>query len=192
MDTPTPDGVETAVDVDVIGVGNLVPADYPAPDALATPTDLKSSEVRDVVGAVNPLIAGAIALYLKTKNYHWHVSGPHFRDYHRLFDEQAEQLLASVDVLAERVRKLGGTTIRGVGHVRGLQAIEDDDEQFVPAGEMLQRLLDDNRLIAARQRAAIAICEANRDSVTGNVLQDLLDVTERRVWFLFAAGRDAE
>ena len=192
MNTPTPAGAGIATDVDVVGVGNLVPADYPAPDALATPTVLKSSEVRDVVGTVNPLIADALALYLKTKNFHWHVSGPHFRDYHLLFDEQVEQLLASVDVLAERVRKLGGTTIRGVGHVSGLQAIEDDDEQVVPAGEMLQRLLDDNRLIAARQRAAIAICDANRDSVTANLLQDLLDVTERRVWFLFAAGRDAE
>jgi len=189
MNTPTPAGAGIATDVDVVGVGNLVPADYPAPDALATPTDLTSSEVRDVVGAVNPLIAGAIALYLKTKNYHWHVSGPHFRDYHRLFDEQAEQLLASVDVLAERVRKLGGTTIRSVGHVSGLQAIAADDEQVVPAAEMLRRLLDDNRLIAARQRAAIAVCDANRDSVTANVLQEQLDGTERRIWFLFETGQ---
>src|SRR5688572_19792586 len=128
---------------------------------------------------------------MKTKNFHWHVSGPHFRDYHLLFDEQAEQILASVDVLAERVRKLGGTTIRSVGHVSGLQAISDDDQEFVPADEMLARLLDDNRLIAARQRAAIAVCEADRDSVTANVLQEVLDGTERRIWFLFEAGQDA-
>jgi starvation-inducible DNA-binding protein len=162
----------------------------PTTTPLSIPTDLLPAEVHAVVGAINPLIADAIALYLKTKSYHWHLAGPHFRDYHLLFDEQAGQLLASVDPLAERVRKLGGTTIRSIGHVAALQAIPDDDEAMVPATEMLRRLLEDNRHLAARQRAAIAVCDANRDSATSNLLQGILDETERRIWFLFEASRE--
>jgi starvation-inducible DNA-binding protein len=160
-----------------------------APAQLATPSDLSSEEVQAVVDAVNPLIADAFALYVKTKSFHWHVSGPHFRDYHLLFDEQAEGILASLDVLAERVRRIGGTTIRSISHIGELQAIEDDNDEFVSADQMLQRLIDDNRGVAERQRAAIEVCDDNRDTPTGNILQELLDQTEKRIWFLFEAAQ---
>ncbi len=152
---------------------------------LATPTDLKPESVRAVTETVNPLIADAFALYVKTKNFHWHLSGPRFRDYHLLFDEQAATILESIDVLAERVRKLGGTTIRSIGHISELQTITDDKDDFVPPGEMIRRLLADNRHIAEQQRAAIGVCDSHEDTPTGNILQEILDETERRIWFLF-------
>jgi starvation-inducible DNA-binding protein len=155
----------------------------PAP--LATPTDLSPEAVRAVSEAVNPLVADALALYVKTKNFHWHLAGPHFRDYHKLFDEHAEVILESVDILAERVRKLGGTTIRSIGHIGRLKTIADDDDEFVPTDEMIKRLLEDNRRTAEHQRAAIEVCEEHEDSPTGNILQEILDQTERRIWFLF-------
>jgi starvation-inducible DNA-binding protein len=155
-----------------------------APRPIATPTDLKPEEVQAVVEAVNPLIADSLALYIKTKNFHWHLSGSHFRDYHLLFDEQAETLLASIDPLAERIRKIGGTTIRSISHIGQLQTIQDDNEDYVPPMEMAQRLLNDNRQMAEAQRAAIEICDQNRDTPTGNLLQEVLDETERRIWFL--------
>jgi starvation-inducible DNA-binding protein len=158
---------------------------YPAPPQLATPTDLKPQAVQAVTEAVNPLIADAFALYTKTKNFHWHLAGSHFRDFHLLFDEQAEAILESIDVLAERVRRIGGTTIRSISHVSQLQTIDDDNEPFVPAGEMVRRLLADNRHIAEQQRAAIELCDKQGDTPTGNVLQEILDQTERRIWFLF-------
>jgi starvation-inducible DNA-binding protein len=158
---------------------------YPAPKQLATPTDLKPEEVRAVVEAVNPLIADAFALFTKTKNFHWHVASSHYRDYHLLLDEQAASILESVDPLAERVRRIGGTTIRSVTHIAQLQTIVDDNNDFVPAEKMIQELIRDNRHIAERQRAAIRICEENRDSPTSNLLQDILDQTERRIWFLY-------
>jgi starvation-inducible DNA-binding protein len=158
---------------------------FPAPKPLATPTDLTADEVRAVVTAVNPLVADAFALYTKTKNFHWHLSGSHFRDFHLLFDEQADQIFESIDTLAERVRRVGGTTIRSISHVSQLQTIADDNEDFVPAGEMVRRLFQDNQHIAELQRAAIAVCDKNRDSVTANLLQDILNQTERRKWFLF-------
>jgi starvation-inducible DNA-binding protein len=154
-------------------------------DPLATPTDLRDREVSAVAAAVNPLIADAFALYVKTKNFHWHLSGVHFRDLHLLFDEQADTILDSIDPLAERVRKLGGTTIRSIGDISRQQTIPDDNDEFVPPQAMVQRLLADNRHIAERQRAAIAVCDEHRDTPTGNLLQDLLDQTERRIWFLF-------
>jgi len=157
---------------------------HAAPRALATPTDLSASEVRSVCEAVNPLIADAFALYVKTKNFHWHVSGPHFRDYHLLFDEQAEALLESIDSLAERLRKIGGSTIRSIRHIGRLQTVGDDEDELVPPLEMIRRLLGDNRRMAERQRAAIEACDKNRDTPTGNLLQEVLDHTERRVWFL--------
>ena len=160
------------------------------PGPLATPTDLGSDEVRAVVEAVNPLVADSLALYVKTKNFHWHVSGPHFRDYHLLFDEQAEALLESVDLLAERLRKIGGGTIRSIGHIASLQTIGDDEDEFVPPLEMVRRLLEDNRAMAERQRAAIEVCDKNRDTPTGNLLQEVLDQTERRTWFLFEIAQD--
>jgi starvation-inducible DNA-binding protein len=158
---------------------------FPAPRALATPTDLDSDDVQAVTEAVNPLIADAFALYLKTKNFHWHLSGPHFRDFHLLFDEQAEDIFESIDVLAERVRKIGGTTIRSITHITQLQTIQDDNDESVSAWDMVRRLMEDNRHIAEQQRAAIAACDRHGDSPTGNILQDILDHTERRTWFLF-------
>ena len=157
---------------------------FPAPSPLATPTDLRPEEAKAVVEAVNPLIADSLALFVKVKNFHWHVSGPHFRDYHLLFDEQAEAIMGSVDELAERVRRIGGTTIRSVSHISELQTIEDDNEEFVPWDRMIHRLLDDNRQIAEAQRAAIEVCEDNRDTPTANLLQDILNETEKRIWFL--------
>src|SRR5437016_11881397 len=152
---------------------------------LATVTDLNQIEQRAVTEAVNPLIADAFALYVKTKNFHWHLYGSHFRDYHLLFDEHAEAILESIDVMAERVRRVGGTTIRSIGHVGQLQTIQDDDENLVPSGEMVRRLMEDNAHIAKMIRNAIAVCDANRDSPTSNNLQEILDETERRKWFLF-------
>lgn len=161
----------------------------PAPRQLATPTDLQPEEVQAVCDAVNPLIADAFALYVKTKNFHWHVAGSHFRDYHLLFDEQASSILGSVDTLGERLRRIGGTTIRSISHIGRLQTIEDDDDEFVPAEEMIQRLIEDNRRIAELQRAAIEVCDAHRDTPTGNLLQEVLDETEKRIWFLHAVSQ---
>lgn len=158
---------------------------YPAPQQLATPTDLSAQEVQAITEAINPLIADAFALYVKTKNFHWHLAGSHFREYHKLFDQQARTIFDSIDPLAERVRKLGGTTIRSITHISQLQSIPDDNDGFVPPGEMVRRLMQDNLNIAKKQRAAIEVCEKNRDSVTANILQEILDQTERRKWFLF-------
>jgi starvation-inducible DNA-binding protein len=157
----------------------------PVPSQLATPTDLAPDAVQAIAEAVNRLVADAVALWVKTKNYHWHLAGPHFRDYHLLFDEQAESILASVDLLAERVRKIGGTTIRSISQIGQLQRVADDNETFRPAELMVQHLLADNRQIAEMQRAAIDLCEEQRDTPTANLLQELLDQTERRIWFLF-------
>ncbi len=158
---------------------------FPAPPALATPTDLSSQAVQAVTEAVNPLTADAFALYTKTKNFHWHLSGPRFRDLHLLFDEQAEAIFASIDALAERIRKIGGTTIRSIGHISQLQTIRDDNDEFVGPDEMVRRLMEDNRHMAAQQRAAVEVCDHHGDSATSNLLQDILDQTERRTWFLF-------
>jgi len=155
------------------------------PEALATASDYEEDAVAAVATAVNPLIADAFALYVKTKNFHWHLAGPRFRDYHLLFDEHAAAILDSIDVLAERVRKVGGLTIKSIGHVARLQTIRDDDDAYVPAMEMIRRLLADNRHTAEAQRAAIAVCENHGDSPTGNILQEILDETERRIWFLY-------
>ena len=158
---------------------------FPAPAQLATVTDLTPQEAQAVTEAVNPLIADAFALYVKTKNFHWHLAGSHFRDYHLLFDEHADAIFTSIDIMAERVRRVGGTTIRSISHIGQLQTIEDDNDDFVPAGEMVKRLMGDNQHIAKKIRDAIAVCDKNRDSATSNVLQEILDETERRKWFLF-------
>lgn len=158
---------------------------YPAPKQLATPTDLKPEEVERVVAAVNPLIADAFALYSKTKNFHWHLATSHFRDYHLMLDEQADSIFESIDPLAERVRRIGGTTIRSISHISQLQTISDDNNEFVAPDQMIQELLKDNQQIARNQREAIDITEKNRDTPTSNLLQELLDQTERRIWFLF-------
>ena len=158
---------------------------YPAPKELATPTDLKPEEVRSIVEAVNPIIADAFALFTKTKNYHWHIASSHFRDYHLLLDEQADSIMDSVDPLAERIRRIGGTTIRSIAHISQLQSIADDNHDFVPPDKMIQELIKDNRQMAERQRAAIDICEDNRDTATSNTLQEILNETEKRIWFLY-------
>jgi starvation-inducible DNA-binding protein len=172
-------------------MGTQLIRDTGTPTELATPSDLKQKEIQAVADALNPLVADAFALYVKTKNFHWHLAGPHFRDYHLLFDEQAEAILASIDILAERVRRVGKTTIRGIRHIAQLQTIQDDNDEFVSAAEMVQRLMDDNRQMAEKQREAIEICEKNRDTATTNRLQDLLDETERRIWFLYEISQSA-
>ena len=165
--------------------GNGKLKSFPAPKQLATQTDLKPQEVQRITEALNPLVADAFALYVKTKNFHWHLSGSHFRDYHLLFDEHADQIFASIDILAERVRRVGGTTIRSIGHISQLQTISDDNEDFVPAGEMIRRLMEDNAHIAEAQRAAHEVCEQCRDVASASVLEVIIDETERRKWFLF-------
>src|SRR5215472_16579694 len=158
---------------------------FPAPSQLATMTDLTQQEAREITEALNPLVADLFALYVKTKNFHWHLAGSHFRDYHLLFDEHADQIFAAIDILAQRVRRIGGMTIRSISHIGQLQTIEDDNDDFVPAGEMIRRLMGDNAHIAQQIRAAIEVCDKNRDSATSNALQEILDETERRKWFLF-------
>lgn len=172
--------------------GNATVMARNASAALATPTDLKPQEVAAIAEAVNPLIADALALYVKTKNFHWHLSGIHFRDLHLLFDEQAEQVLESVDVLAERLRKLGATTLHSIGHIGQLQTIKDDNDEFVEPVEMVRRLMEDNRHMAAAMRAAHEVCDDNRDVATASELEVLIDQTERRTWFLFETARGLE
>jgi starvation-inducible DNA-binding protein len=142
-----------------------------------------------VAAALNAVLADSFALYLKTKNFHWHVSGPHFRDYHLLFDEQAAEIIAATDVMAERVRKTGGRTLRSIGHVGRLQRVRDNDRDFVPAGEMLRELMADNRAVADAMREAHALADAHRDVATASLLEVWIDEAEKRAWFLAEAGR---
>jgi starvation-inducible DNA-binding protein len=165
---------------------------YPPPKQLATPSDLKPEEVERIVAAVNPLIADAFALFTKTKNFHWHIASSHYRDYHLLLDEQAASIFESIDTLAERMRRIGGTTIRSISHISQLQTIEDDNRDFVPPDEMIKELMSDNLHIGGLQRAAIEICDENRDTPTGNLLQEILDQTERRIWFLYEISTGGE
>jgi starvation-inducible DNA-binding protein len=156
---------------------------------LATPTDLTPEATRDVSGAMNAILADVFALYLKTKNFHWHLSGPHFRDYHLMFDEQAEQLFAMTDPIAERVRKLGGTTLRSTGHVSRLQRVADNDAEYVEPEDMLAELCEDNKTLAARLREAHDVCDEHRDVATASLIEVWIDETERRTWFLFEAAQ---
>jgi starvation-inducible DNA-binding protein len=156
---------------------------------LSTPTDLKSNAVRDIAGALNALLADIFGLYLKTKNFHWHISGPHFRDYHLLLDEQAEQIFAATDDIAERVRKIGGTTLRSIGHIGRLQRIEDNDADFVTPMDMLAELRDDNKQLVARMRETHGLCDEHGDVATASLLENWIDEAERRTWFLFEATR---
>ena len=157
--------------------------------ALDTPTDLSDAAVRELSAKLNEILADAFALYLKTKNFHWHVSGRHFRDYHLLLDEQSEQVLGTTDEIAERVRKIGGTTLRSIGHVSKLQTIKDNDEGFVPAQDMLRELMNDNKHIAASMRECHGLAEKHEDAATAGLLENFIDGTERRTWFLFEASR---
>ena len=157
--------------------------------SLATPTDLKPNAVRDLAGALNILVADMFALYLKTKNFHWHMSGPHFRDYHLLLDEQGEQIFATTDDIAERVRKIGGTTLRSIGHVGRLQRIADNDADFVTAMDMLAELRDDNEQLVFRLRETHGLCDEHGDVATASLIENWIDEAERRTWFLFEASR---
>lgn len=159
-----------------------------SPD-LDTPTDLPQEGVDKISAAVNVVLADSFALYLKTKNFHWHVSGRHFRDYHLLMDEQGEQIFATTDDLAERIRKIGGTTIRSIGQIAKLQTIEDNDEKFVPPREMLRELMSDNKKLVANMRKAHEVASKYDDSGTTSVLEVFIDQAERRTWFLFEASR---
>jgi starvation-inducible DNA-binding protein len=156
---------------------------------LDTPTDLKSAAVQDIVGALNVLLADMFALYLKTKNFHWHVSGSHFRDYHLLLDEQGDQIFATTDPIAERVRKIGGTTLRSIGHVGRLQRILDNDTDFVTPLDMLAELRDDNRRLVASLRETHDLCDEQGDIASASLLENWIDEAERRVWFLFESTR---
>lgn len=155
------------------------------PSQLNTPNDLPEKNRNEIITHLNVLVADAFGLYVKTKNFHWHLAGPHFRDYHLLFDEQAGQIYAMIDVLAERVRKLGGTTIRSIGHINNLKTIQDSDESFVPADMMVQQLLNDNKAYATSLRKTHKACDEGYDVATNSILEIFLDETERRIWFLF-------
>ena len=156
---------------------------------LNTPTDLSDEAIEQVTEALNGLLADTFALYVKTKNFHWHVSGPHFRDYHLLLDEQAAQIEASIDVLAERVRKIGGTTIRSIGHIAKLQRIHDNDEDIVLPGDMLSELMADNKAQIENMRKAHKIADDHEDVATASLLEVFIDEAEKRCWFLFEASR---
>jgi starvation-inducible DNA-binding protein len=156
---------------------------------MLTPTDLGAAATKDISGAMNAILADVFALYLKTKNFHWHMSGPHFRDYHLLLDEHADQIFAMSDPIAERVRKLGGTTVKSIGHIARLQRVLDNDAEYVEPDDMLAELLDDNKMLATRLREAHGVCEEHEDVATASLIEVWIDETERRTWFLFEATR---
>src|SRR5260370_42415489 len=155
---------------------------------LDTPTDLRANAVAEISGALNILLADMFALYLKTKNFHWHVSGPHFRDYHLLLDEQAEQIFATTDDIAERVRKIGGTTLRSIGQVGRLQRVLDNDADYVTPLDMLAELRDDNRQLVENLRETHGLCDEHGDVATASLGENWIDEAERRTWFLFEAS----
>ena len=169
-------------------VTKLKPRHKPAP-ALDTPTDLDDDAIKAVSQALNGLLATSYALYIKTKNFHWHMSGPHFRDYHLLLDEQADQIYATTDPIAERVRKLGGTTLRSIGHIARLQRVADNDAEYVTPLDMLAELREDNARLADRMREAHNVCDEYNDVATTSMLEVWIDEAERRTWFLFEASR---
>ena len=151
---------------------------------LTTPTELTRSATRDIAGTMNAILADVFALYLKTKNFHWHMSGPHFRDYHLLLDEHSDQLFAMTDPIAERIRKLGGLTIKSIGHIARLQRVLDNDADYVDPADMIAELAEDNQTLAARLREAHNVCDEHRDVATASLIEVWIDETERRTWFL--------
>lgn len=157
--------------------------------SLQVPTDLTADATRDISGALNILLADVFGLYLKTKNFHWHVSGSHFRDYHLMLDEQGNQIFAMTDAIAERVRKIGGITLRSIGHIGRLQRIQDNDADFVAPMDMLAELRDDNRQIAAAMRETHGLCDEYGDLASASLLENWIDEAERRTWFLYEATR---
>ena len=159
---------------------------------LSTPTDLKPKGTRDIAGGMNGILADVFALYIKTKNFHWHMSGPHFRDYHLLLDEQADQLYAMTDPIAERIRKVGGNTLRSIGQISRMQRISDNDADFVEPSDMLAELREDNKTLSARLREVHDVCDEHRDIATASLVENWIDETERRTWFLFEAGRHGD
>ena len=168
-------------------VRKLEPRKTAAP--LDTPTDLSEKAVSEISAAVNALLADTFALYVKTKNFHWHVSGPHFRSYHLLLDEHAEQIEKSIDILAERVRKVGGTTIRSIGHIKKLQRLHDNDEEFVTPADMLCELMADNKATVENMRRAHKLADEHEDVDTASLLEVFIDEAEKRNWFLFETSR---
>ena len=160
--------------------------------SLKTPTDLKPDGVKKISDAINGIIADAFALYLKTKNFHWHLSGPNFRDFHKMLDDQGQQIYDSIDPLAERVRKLGGTTLKSISHIAKLQSITDNNDEFVGPLDMLTELMADNGKVAEAMRKAHKICDDNDDVATASLLEVYIDETEQRVWFLFESSRFAD
>jgi starvation-inducible DNA-binding protein len=161
-------------------------------ERLSTPTDLRNDAVRDISAALNALLADMFALYLKTKNFHWHVSGPHFRDFHLLLDEQADQIFATTDPIAERVRKIGGTTLRSIGQVAAQKRLVDNDAEFVTPLDMLAELRDDNKQLTGEMRRVHELCDDHKDVATASLLEVWIDEAERRTWFLFEATRRVE
>jgi len=157
--------------------------------SLETPSSLASDAKRDLPGALNMLLADMFALYLKTKNFHWHMSGPHFRDYHLLLDEQGDQIFATTDVIAERVRKIGGTTIKSIGHIARLQRLLDNDADYVTPLDMLAELRSDNEQLTRSLRATHELCDDEGDDATASLIEVWIDEAERRTWFLYEAGR---
>ena len=151
---------------------------------LTVPTDLTRSAVKDIAGAMNAILADVFALYLKTKNFHWHMSGPHFRDYHLLLDEHSDQLYAMTDPIAERIRKLGGLTIKSIGQISRIQRVLDNDADYVDPADMIAELAEDNQTLAARLREAHNVCDEDRDVATASLIEVWIDETERRTWFL--------
>jgi starvation-inducible DNA-binding protein len=156
---------------------------------LATRTDLTPSATKDIAGAMNAILADVFALYVKTKNFHWHMSGPHFRDYHLLLDEHGDQLFAMTDPVAERIRKIGGPTLKSIGHISRTQRVVDNDADYVEPLDMLAELAEDNKMLAARLREAHNVCDEHRDIATASLIEVWIDETERRTWFLFEATR---
>ena len=159
---------------------------------LGTPTDLTAAATRDIAGGMNAILADVFALYLKTKNFHWHMSGPHFRDYHLLLDEQADQIFAMADPIAERVRKLGGSTLRSIGHIARTQRLLDNDAEYVEPLDMLADLRDDNKTLTAALREVHDLCDKHRDIASASLIEVWVDETERRAWFLFEASRGGD
>jgi starvation-inducible DNA-binding protein len=159
---------------------------------LQTQTDLSGNAVPEIAQALNGLVADAFALYLKTKNFHWHASGPHFRDYHLLFDEQAAEIYATTDELAERVRKLGARTVHSIGEIARLQTIKDNNKDFVSPADMLAELMADNKTVIKAMRAAHDIADKHEDVATASILENFIDAAEKRNWFLFEASRTGD
>jgi starvation-inducible DNA-binding protein len=157
---------------------------------LATPSDLDAKAIKDIAGALNALVADVFSLYLKTKNFHWHMSGPHFRDYHLLLDEHADQIFSMTDDIAERVRKIGGTTIRSIGHIARLQRIPDNDAEYVTPGDMLSELHENEKSLILSMKAAHTVCDDAGDVATASLLENWIDQAQRRSWFLFEANRE--